>query len=136
MQVCNLSLGTPKTELFRDFYELVDTAYFRRVMLVTAASNEPRQTFPSLYASVISVASHAIPDPLLLYYNPKPPVEFGAHGIDVRVPKLGGSWWTVSGNSFAAPHVTAMIARILGKYPRLTVFQMKTILRALAANAR
>jgi hypothetical protein len=28
-----------------------------------------------------------------------------------------GEWRTTSGNSFAAPHITGLIARILGKHP-------------------
>jgi subtilisin len=91
-------------------------------------------SFPSVYASVISVASHAVHDPYLFYYNPNPPVEFGAPGIDVRVAWRDGGWITATGNSFAAPHITGLVTRILSKHPGLTVFQMKTILRTLAAN--
>jgi subtilisin family serine protease len=91
-------------------------------------------SFPSVYASVISVASHADPDPYRFYYNPQPPVEFGAPGIDVRVAWLDGGWLTTTGNSFAAPHITGIVARILSKHPQLNLFQMKTVLRALAAN--
>jgi hypothetical protein len=42
----------------------------------------------------------------------------------------------VQRNSFAAPHITGLIARILRKHPGLTPFQMKTVLMALADNAR
>ena len=45
----------------------------------------------------------------------------------------GGSI-TATGNSFAAPHITGIVAKILGKHPGLTLFQMKTVLRALSAN--
>jgi subtilisin len=134
MQVCNMSLGTGKREFFAVLHELADLAYFRNVMLVTAANNEPSPSFPSLFASVISVASHDRGDEDLVYCNPEPPVEFGALGIDVRVPWRNGGWITVTGNSFAAPHVTGVVTKILGKHPDLTVFEMKAVLRALAAN--
>jgi subtilisin family serine protease len=134
MNVCNLSLGSTKQDLFGVFHELADLAYFRNIPLVTAANNMPIQSFPSLYASAISVASHDVSDPHLLYYNPKPPVEFGAPGIDVRVAWMDGGWITATGNSFAAPHVTGIVAKLLGKHPGLTVFQVKAVLRALAAN--
>ena len=42
----------------------------------------------------------------------------------------------ITGNSYAAPHITGVVAKILGKHPGLTVFQTKTLLRALAANVR
>lgn len=134
MQVCNMSLCTTKKEFFGPLHELADLAYFRNVMLATAANNMPIPGYPSMYASVFSVASHEVKDPYRFYYNPEPPVEFGAPGIDVTVPWLGGGSMTMTGNSFATPHIAGVIARILGKHPDLNVFQMKTVLRALAAN--
>lgn len=134
MHVCNLSLSTDRPMFFGLFHELADLAYFRHLPLVCAASNLPGPSYPSLYAAVISVAAHEEPHPERLYYNPSPPVEFGAPGINVDVAWLGGSTITATGNSFATPHITGLVARMLGKHPGLTVFQIKTILRALAAN--
>jgi subtilisin len=134
MHVCNLSLGTTKKDFFAALHEVADLAYFQRTVLVTAANNLPIPSFPSMYASVISVAAHREQDPLRFYYNPEPPVEFGALGIGVRVPWLNQQWMTATGNSFAAPHITGIVTRICGKHPALTPFQIKTILRALAAN--
>ena len=135
MDVCNVSMGTTRKNFFAVLHDLADRAYFKNTMLVTAANNMPVPSFPSLYASVISVASHErTEDPYLFYYNPSPPVEFGAPGIDVRVAWSEGGWITATGNSFAAPHITGVVARILGKHPGLTLFQMKTVLRALSAN--
>jgi subtilisin family serine protease len=104
------------------------------VALVAAANNVPIPSFPSVYAAVISVAAHDGTDPERLYYNPSPPVEFGAPGIDVRVAWQNGERITATGNSFAAPHITGLIARILGQHPGLTIFQLKSVLRALAGN--
>ena len=135
MHVCNVSMGTTKKNFFALLHNLADRAYFQNTMLITAANNMPVPSFPSLYASVISVASHErAEDPYLFYYNPSPPVEFGAPGIDVRVAWSEGGWITATGNSFAAPHITGLVAKILGKHPGLTLFQMKTVLRALSAN--
>ena len=63
---------------------------------------------------MISVAAHDVPRPDVFYYNPEPPVEFGALGIDVRVAWQDGDWITATGNSFAAPHITGLVARLLG----------------------
>lgn len=134
MHVCNLSLSTSKRDFFGVLHELADRAYFGNVMLVASANNMPGASYPATYASVFSVASHDISDPYLFYYNPSPPVEFGAYGIDVRVAWLNGGWSTAGGNSFATPHISGLIAKILGKHRDLTVFQMKAVLRALAAN--
>lgn len=134
MQVCNLSLSTSKREFYGVLHELADKAYFGNSMLVASANNLPVVSYPAMYASVFSVASHNVADPYLFYYNPEPPVEFGAHGMDVRVAWQNGGYSTVTGNSFATPHVAGVIAKILGKHPNLTIFQMKAVLRALAAN--
>jgi subtilisin family serine protease len=136
MQVCNLSLGTTKRDFYAVLHDLADMAYFRNVILVTAANNMPKPSFPSVYASVIAVASHSERDPYRFYYNPEPPVEFGAPGIDVRVAWTGNSYVTSTGNSYAAPHMTGIIARMLAKHSNLTVFQVKSMLRALSANVR
>jgi subtilisin family serine protease len=134
MHVCNLSLSTSKKDYFGVFHELADLAYFRNMALVGAVNNMPVPSFPSMYASVISVASHEVQDPYLFYYNPEPPVEFGALGIDVRVAWRNGGWITSTGNSFAAPHIAGIVAKILGNHPELTIFQLKAVLRALADN--
>ena len=134
MRVCNLSLTTPKKEFFGVLHELADRAYFKNVVLVTSANNMPVRSFPAMYASVVSVASHEIADPELFYYNPEPPVEFGAYGIDVRVAWKGGGYMTTTGNSFATPHIAGLVTRILSKHPALTNFELKSVLRALAAN--
>jgi len=52
----------------------------------------------------------------------------------VRVAWSNGGWQTATGNSFATPHIAGIVAKILGKHPDLTIFQMKAILRALADN--
>ena len=57
-------------------------------------------------------------------------------GINLHVAWSDGAWLTATGNSFAAPHITGHVARILGKHPGLAPFQIKVILRALSANVR
>jgi subtilisin family serine protease len=133
--VCNLSLGTTKREHAAELHELADLAYFKRVVLVTAANNMPIESFPSLYSAAISVAAHGDGPERGYYYNPSPPVEFGAPGVDVPVLWPGGRI-TATGNSYAAPYISGLAARLLSKHPGMTVFQVKTVLRALAANVR
>jgi subtilisin family serine protease len=107
MHVVNLSLSTKSADLFGPLHELVDEAYFRGVLLVSAVNNSPMPSYPSLYSSVISVAARPHDGPQRFAYNPSPPVEFGAAGIDVDVAWLDGSVITATGNSFAAPVVAA-----------------------------
>jgi subtilisin family serine protease len=134
MDVVNMSLSTSKQEYYALFHELADDAYFKNTLLVSAVNNVPAPSYPSLYSSVISVAAHEGKDPFTYYYNPSPPVEFGAPGIDLQVAWLNKSYSVITGNSFAAPHITGLVALILGKHPHLTPFQVKTALFACASN--
>jgi len=134
IQVVNLSLSTSKEEYFGLFHDLADQAYFKNMNVVSAVNNLPEPSYPSLYSSVISVAAHDGRDPFTYYYNPSPPVEFGAPGIDVEVAWNNKQYLTSTGNSFAAPHITGIVALIRAKHPELTPFQVKTVLLACASN--
>ena len=137
-RVVNLSLSTGRPDLFGVFHEIADEAYFAGVVLVCAMNNVPVPTYPSQYASVSSVAATArAPDEgsLNLWCNPDPPAEFGAPGIDIEVPWAGGSTMTMTGNSFAAPHVAGLVACLLSKHPQLRPYEVKAVLRAVAVNA-
>ena len=135
MRVVNLSLSTGREDYYSVFHDLADQAYFAGVMLVCAVNNVPAPSYPSLYSSVFSVAAHERTDPFGFDYNPSPPVELGAPGIDLTVAWKGGGTIVTTGNSFAAPHIAGLIARLLSKHPDLTPFQVKTVLHALADNA-
>lgn len=136
MAVANLSLSSKSEAMFAPLHELADGAFFSGTVLVCAANNQPGPTYPSEFASVVSVASRAGTDPMDLAYNPDPPVEFGARGIDVDVAWAQHGSIVATGNSFAAPHVTGMVTLILGKHPDLTPFQVKAVLHAVSGNAR
>jgi len=136
MDVINLSLSTALEEYFGLFHDLADQAYFKNSILVSAVNNISGPSYPSLYSSVISVAAHEEQDPFTYYYNPKPPVEFGAPGIDVEVAWNRKQYITATGNSFAAPHIAGITALIRSKHPELTPFQVKTVLLSCASNTR
>ena len=136
VQVANLSLSSKSEALYGTFHELADQAYFHNVVLVCAANNVPGASYPSLFSSVLSVAAHAEPDPWRFYYNPSPPVEFGAWGVDVPIAWRDGGTTVATGNSFASPHICGLAALIVGKHPGLTPFEVKAVLAAVADNPR
>ncbi|MFR9779883.1 S8 family serine peptidase [Micromonospora sp. MS34] len=134
--VVNLSLSTTRPQLQQPLHDLADQAYFRRTLLVVAAHNMPVHSYPWTFASVVSVACHDEPEPMLHYYNPSPPAEFLAHGVRVLVPWLDSGDKRVTGNSFATPHISGLCALILSKHPWLTPFQVKSVLFMTARNVR
>jgi subtilisin len=132
--VINMSLSTTKKQFASVLHELADSAYFRRTVLVASAHNMPVQSYPWRFSSVVSVGSHELEDPLALFSNPEPPVEFFARGVDLDVAWLGGSRIRVTGNSFATPHVSGLCALVLAKHPELTPFQLKSVLYLVSDN--
>ncbi len=134
--VVNLSLSSRSDAYLGLLHELADLAYFRNVLLVCAANNVSVASYPSLFAAVVSVAAHDVPSAGTWFYNPEPPVEFGAYGLNVDVAWRGGTRMAVTGNSFAAPHIAGYAARIRSAHPGLTPFETKSILAATADNAR
>ena len=134
--VINLSLGTRKRDWALAFHDVCDKAYFGGSLIVTAANNVRRVSYPSLFSSVVSVACNTATDPLRFHFNPDPPTEFLARGVSIEVPWLEHDTIVTTGNSFAAPHIAALATLIISKHPDLRPFQVKTVLWATAANVR
>ncbi len=132
--VINMSLSTTKSQFAGLLHEVADRAYFRRTVLVASAHNMPVESYPWRFSSVISVGSHEETGAETFYYNPSPPVEFFARGVDVEVAWLGKARARSTGNSFATPHMSGICALILGKHPELTPFQLKSALYLTASN--
>jgi subtilisin family serine protease len=133
-EVVNLSLSTPKRETAALLHEIADEAYFAGSVFVASAHNLDVRSYPWRFSSVVSVASHDGNDPFEFLYNPEPPVEFFARGMDMEVAWLERSRIIAAGNSFATAHMTGICALILAKHPQLTPFQLKTVLRQTANN--
>ena len=135
MHVVNMSLSSRSEQWFGPLHQVADDAYFKGTVLVCAANNVPGPTYPSQYAAVVSVAARPGGNPYAVAYNPHPPVEFGACGIDVDVAWSGGGSLVSTGNSFATPHIAGLVALMLSKHPWLTPFHVKSLLQAVADNA-
>src|SRR5439155_3405998 len=130
----NMSLSTTKQRFAELLHELADSAYFKRTVLVAAAHNMPVQSYPWRFSSVLSVGSHEGANPLDFFYNPSPPVEFFARGVDLEVAWVGGGTIRSTGNSFATPHMSGICALVRGKHPELNPFQLKSVLQLTATN--
>ena len=132
ISIVNMSLSSRSEAMFAALHDLADRAYFANSLLVCAANNIPGPSYPSVFASVLSVAAHDVEDPDVWFYNPAPPVEFGAYGLDVDVAWRDGGRIRATGNSFAAPHLAGQAARLRSRYPAATPFEVKALLAATA----
>ena len=133
MQVVNLSLGTTKRDFWGPLHELLDRAYRERVILVAAANNLPQASSPSIFSSsLISVVKRAGGEPFNFGYQYGEVIELVAPGVQVETTWPGGGYRQLTGNSFACPYITGIVALMLEARPDLTPFQIKTILYAIA----
>ena len=133
MQVVNLSLGTTKRDFWGPLHELLDRAYRERVILVAAANNLPQASSPSIFSSsLISVVKRSGGDPFNFGYQYGEVIELVAPGVQIETTWPGGGYRQLTGNSFACPYITGIVALMLEARPDLTPFQIKTILYAMA----
>jgi subtilisin family serine protease len=99
-QVINLSLSGPSDLLLG---RLIDAALARGVVVVGAVDPaQPRGGFPASHPGVVAVASDLA--------DARGPGVFVAPGRDIPTTVPGGRWSLVSGNSFAAAHVSGLFA--------------------------
>lgn len=98
--VINLSLSGPDARLLR---EIIGVALGRRLAVVTAFDPKlPGGGFPASVAGVIPVTASSLAPPRAQVYT--------APGRDVPTTEPGGRWFIVNGSSFAAAHVSGLIA--------------------------
>lgn len=132
-RVVNLSLGTTKPQFFAPLHDLLDRAYQAGCIVVAAANNLPQPSFPSIFSSsLISVVKSEETDPLNFGFHYGQVIELTAPGVNVKTSWLNGGHRSLTGNSFACPHIAGIIALLLEKHPDLTPFQVKSALYAIA----
>jgi hypothetical protein len=124
--IINLSLTGPPDRLLA---RLLDAAWKRGVIVVAAADPQaPDGGFPASHAHVLSVGQ------LDASGSGGPPgVDVWAPGNQIPTTEPGGRWGFVSGSSFAAAHVSGIIALLLELAPALSPQQVRT---ALASGQR
>lgn len=128
IHVVNASLGTIERRSRDAISDAVDEAILKGICVVAAANNGGFTAWPANLTSVISVANERMPDPLSFRYWPGSAIELEAHGVHVEAPAPGGGTKVYTGTSFACPHATAIIARLLSVYPGLQPFEVRAAL--------
>ena len=115
------------------FKDWVDEAYLRQVHVVSACSNVDidRREWPSHFPTVVSV-NMARTEPGVFHHLPGHLVEFATGGQGVQAPWIGGGVKTVTGSSYAAPVMTALLARMLSRTGPMHPVVAKSVLRELA----
>jgi subtilisin family serine protease len=117
-QVINLSLGGPHDRLLE---RLLDTALSRGITIVGAANPEVGNGgFPASHRGVLAVAGddgHDVAGDILL-----------APSRDIPTTLVNQKWGFVTGSSFAAAHVTGLVALLRELAPDLRPQQLREAL--------
>jgi subtilisin family serine protease len=132
--ILNCSFGCRGDVKFIMHYkEWIDEAYLKGIHIVSACNNFDFNVpeWPGYFPSVITVNMGRV-EGASFYYQRGHLVEFVAAGHGVEVPWLGGTYKNVTGSSYAAPHMAAMLARLLSVYPELPPLEAKALLHRLA----
>jgi hypothetical protein len=117
-QVINLSIGGPRDRLLE---RLLDIALARGIAIVAAAEpGTPDGAFPASHAGVLAIIGAGVQDSRAGF--------LAAPGLDVPTTLPGGKWGMVSGASFAAAHVTGLVALLRELSPGLTARQLREAL--------
>jgi subtilisin family serine protease len=118
LRLLNLSLGTLRVDAVVELYRVCDEARQRGTIIV-AAGRSGRRSFPAIFDPVIGVGLANTTDSFEVQYRPGEALECRARGLSQRARGLGGRMVVVNGVSFAAPVVSAAVARLLEEHPSL-----------------
>ncbi|MGA2080365.1 MAG: S8 family serine peptidase [Holophaga sp.] len=117
--IVNCSFGSAARQDLGEFKRLVDRAFCANTWIVAASSNlDPGlEEYPGAFPTVFTVTSADLDDPEALVRRPGELTEFAAHGANVRVAWKDGEHRILTGSSFAAPRLTALLARLRAERP-------------------
>ncbi len=138
VSVINMSLAGPPNDVLKS---MIDTVSAKGVVIVAAVGNAgpaARPLYPAAYDNVLGVTAVDGKDKVYRWANQGPQVDLAAAGVNAHVAKAGGGYTSDSGTSFAAPVVTAIIARLIagGADPASAAKRVLASARDLGAPGR
>lgn len=127
IKVINLSVGTERAQDRDSLEALCRDAEKEGCIMVAAARGPEHRIFPSVFESVIGVYWNRSCSRDALIFHPGNAIEFGAYGRPRDLPDLAPEK-NLSGSSFAAAHVSAMVIHLAQERPDLSVAEARTLL--------
>jgi subtilisin family serine protease len=141
--IINCSFGSKADfATIEHFKPWIDLSYRYGIHVVTACNNSDFRSpeWPGYFPTAVVVNMAKTDSDDIFFRWDVPPqgdlaqhlVEFAARGVNVDLPWNGGQFSRKTGSSFAAPHVTGVLARLLSHYPRLKPPVAKALLQEIA----
>src|SRR5262245_12425996 len=133
-RVLNMSFAGPSDSLLE---ESIKTAGAKGAITVAAAGNGGPQAppaYPAAYPGVIAVTAIDVADRLYTFANRGNYISVAAPGVDVLAPSGNHAHQIVSGTSYAAAHVSGIVALMVERYPTLDSAAARLALTAAAVD--
>jgi subtilisin family serine protease len=133
-RVINMSFAGPQDPAM---LRMLAAAHAKGIVLIAAAGNAGPKSpplFPAADSHVIAVTATDADDRLFPASNRGRHITLAAPGVDIFVPMPGGRYDFISGTSFAAAHVSGVVALILERKPDLAPEDVRRILIATAKD--
>ena len=126
--VINMSWGSVERAFL--IQDAIRYAAARGCVLVAAAGNEGGRGlfYPAALDETIAVAATNQNDTATIFSSRGPALDLSAPGINILSTLPGGGYSFGSGTSFAAPHISGLVALLLSRHPELTPDQVRTLL--------
>ncbi len=127
--IINLSLGTLDESNSDILKKACDYAHKHHTFIVAATSNDGQPSIPASFPNVFGVAGGKVNGKFDYFYDPHEKIQFVARGDRQRLNWLEDKQIFMGGSSFAAPHISGLIALIIEKYGGITFNDLTEILK-------
>ncbi len=127
-RIFNMSFAGARNQLVLDE---IDACFQKGAVFVAAAGNEGPDAppaYPAAYEKVIAITATDESDAIYDRANRGGYVLAAAPGVDILAPVTGQGFDYLSGTSFAAAHVTGIIALLMESNPHLTPDNLRQVL--------
>ncbi len=132
VDIINLSLGTTDAQVKHALLDICQVATKKGIAIVAAEHNSGQESFPAYFSNVIGVKAGDIKGRYNYLFRAGESIECIAPGTTQRVLWAGGREHIVEGSSFAAPHITGIIALIRQAFPKANLNGIRNILEVNA----
>lgn len=133
-RVINMSFAGPRDPIMS---RMLAAAHKKGIVLIAAAGNAGEKSaplFPAADPNVIAVTATDAQDRLFAMSNRGNHIAVCAPGVDLLLPTPGGSYQVSTGTSFAAAHVSGVVALVLERDPSLAPDSVRRVLLSTARD--
>ena len=128
--VINISAGAGRPH--KELRIMAEEAWNAGIIVIAAKDNRPGEIgFPAAFPTVLAVDMEHFKDRLTFRYDPACLVQVEAKGVYVDAPCADGGRKLYTGSSFAAPHISAIAARLKSEVPELDAWMFREVLSEL-----